>query len=150
MDGQDAEITMAFGGGPIGLRLTLLDVKSNNFVENLQRRRQLQKGSLVLLRVNEQASCIGRVVRPFKEPNDLNPDAYREIGIAIDSSAFITLLGEQRSMHLVGLAGSFFAYEPVLRCLQSFQRCPFARSSSSRLTNHLLQNMMVQKTYLEH
>jgi len=105
MDGQDAEITMAFGGGPIGLRLTLLDVKSNNFVENLQRRRQLQKGSLVLLRVNEQASCIGRVVRPFKEPNDLNPDAYREIGIAVDSSAFITLLASNARCTWLGLRG---------------------------------------------
>jgi len=126
MDGEhDVEIEMAHGRGPIGLRLCLLDVKSNNFVENLQRRRQLQKGSLVLLRVDEQALCIGRVVRPFKEPNNLNPDACREIGITVDNSALTTLLGEQRSMHLVGLAGSFFAYEPVLRCLQSFQALPF-------------------------
>ena len=129
-DDED-EIKIIHGPGPIGLKLTILRYRSPqqeiDLVETLCRRRQLQNGSLIVLRNKEDALplAIGRVVRALREPNELNENTAREIGITFDNAALTRLINEQRTLQLVGMPGSFFAYEPVLNCLQKLRTLPF-------------------------
>ena len=117
--------------GPIGLKLTLLKDRSaqqeRDLVELLCRRRQLQNGSLVLLRTSEDSEpvAIGRVVSALREPDKLNQNTAREIGIDFAHAELAHLITERRTLQLVGMTGAFFAYEPVLKCLQKLRTLPF-------------------------
>lgn len=91
----------------------------------MQRRRQLQNGTLVLLRARGEALAIGRVVRALRELTKLNEQAASEIGVTFDYATLTNLMNLQPPIQLVGLAGSFFAYEPVLHRLQKLQALPF-------------------------
>lgn len=130
---EKALVVTRFGRGQVGLTFAIQARKDkaprgSALVEALQRRRQLQAGSLALLRDEERALAIGRVVRPFREvQNALNPNADKEIGIAFDDSYFVSLsaLPRGRVLQLIALPGSFFAFEPILLCLKSMQELPF-------------------------
>lgn len=131
---EGEQIETRFGRGPVGLKFVIEASKDgkaaprgNALVEALQRRRQLQIGSLALLRDDKRALAIGRVVRSLREANELNPDSNREIGIAFEDSYLLSLISlpGNRVLQLIALPGSFFAFEPVLLCLQQMQELPF-------------------------
>ena len=126
-DDKSDEPKVFHGRGVAGLQFWLSSKAGKTLAEDLQRRRQLQPGSLALLRDGDSALAIGRVVEPFRTPNDLNKDTDKQIGIAFDDPTLLSLikLGRGRLLELVPVPGSFFAYEPVLLCLQKLNELPF-------------------------
>jgi hypothetical protein len=129
--------------------------RGSDLIELLSRRRLLQVGSLALLSDGDQPIAIGRVVKALREATEDNPTSDQQIGISFDDENLVQLLqnkkcrlsrrevcsfflagrckyGDQckflhqsNTFQLVPIPGSFFAYEPVLKCLQEIRELPF-------------------------
>jgi hypothetical protein len=135
LDRETGEPATAHGRGPVGLRFTIENGKMGKrmgprgveLIETLKRRHHLQTGSLALLRDGDEALAIGRVVRPLRESTKDNPNSDQQIGIAFEDQSFLRLIKSigGRVLQLAAVPGSFFAYEPVLTCLQTIQELPF-------------------------
>ena len=63
----------------------------------------------------------------MREPTEDNPKTDKLIGIAFDDQTFLSLMEayDNRVLQIVAVPGSFFAYEPVLTCLQKVKELPF-------------------------
>ena len=129
--------------------------RGSDLIEVLSRRRLLQVGSLALLSDGDQPIAIGRVVKALREATNENPTFDQQIGISFDDENLVQLLEnkkcrnsrrevctfflkgrckygdqcqflhESKTFKLVPIPGSFFAYEPVLKCLQEIRELPF-------------------------
>ena len=129
--------------------------RGSDLIELLSRRRLLQVGSLALLSDGDQPIAIGRVVKALREASNENPTSDQQIGISFDDENLVQLLQnkkcrlsrrevcsfflagkckygdqckfphESNTFQLVPIPGSFFAYEPVLKCLQKIRELPF-------------------------
>jgi len=127
------KMEMGYQRGPSGLRFEIEDGAKDRLprglalIELLSRRRLLQVGSLALLRDGDQNIAIGRVVKALREATEENPTSDQQIGISFDDESLVQLLENKKSktFQLVPIPGSFFAYEPVLKCLQKIRELPF-------------------------
>lgn len=122
--------------GKVGLKLVLDKSKmqlkgGSTLASTLQKRRLMQQGSLVLLRDDDQPVAVGRVVRALRDEElDREGTCIRdpcELGIAFDDASFVSLVAGSHGdrLSLMALTGSFFAFEPVLACLQNRQSLVF-------------------------
>ena len=122
---------MGYQRGPSGLRFKIEDgakdrlPRGSDLIELLSRRRLLQVGSLALLSDGDQPIAIGRVVKALREASNENPTSDQQIGISFDDENLVQLLQNKKALELVPIPGSFFAYEPVLKCLQKIRELPF-------------------------
>lgn len=90
----------------------------------------LQENSLVMLRNGDSVVSVGRVAcRELTVDTSMDPDVMAHVSIAFDHPTVVLAAasdgGDGHLLRLFGFTGAFFAYEPVLSCLQRIEYLPF-------------------------
>jgi len=132
MEVDESAPHMVAVAGPIALSFGIVSKQKTQtkaaFVKQVGERRQLQEHSLVMLQDGEKILAVGRVVsRELTVETDMDNDMMAHVSVAFhDPTVVLAAASEEREpFRLVGFTGAFFAFEPVLSCLQRIDSLPF-------------------------